>query len=118
MGRARHIVALLAALVLVALGICMIGPAQLGSKPTPTPPESKALKVPGPRFEVMADHATDCIDLTKFPNYKPEDNANCIIGHSDIWDINIIHDKISGAEFICASRDHVLSCFTTGRNWK
>ena len=111
--RAQHIVALLATLVLVALGGSTINCAQLGSMLA----DSKATKVPGPRFEVTA-HGQSCVDLKQFPNYTPEDNANCMLGHSSIWGIDVMHDKVSGAEFICASQDRALSCFTTGRNWK
>lgn len=71
----------------------------------------------GSRFEVTA-RGRGCVDLDKYPNYKAEDNANCIEGYSSVWDIDVLHDKSSGAEFICASGDHQLSCFTTGRIWK
>lgn len=97
-------------------GSAPAGPPAPVSSPAPIPePISKHVK--GQRFEVIS-HGQGCVDVKQFPNYKDKDNKGCIDRSSMLWDIDVIHDLDSGIEFICATADHQLSCFATGRTWK
>lgn len=76
--------------------------------------KASAASIPGQRFEVLAQ-GRGCIDLKQFPNYLAKDNENCLERKSRLWNVEVLHDKESGVEFICAFADNNFSCFATGR---